>query len=899
MKNKFIYEEDIRLLKREIRLKEVAITELRRKLKLAQKQKDEIQQTVEIFENSSKNLSKLLDCQIHDKCKIGLGYNTVSPPYIENFFPLKPDLSCLEEFVNEPIVSEPIVKKPVDETSEAKASADKPELGNLHQYLQDKGVIDSGCSRHMSGNMSYLTDYEEIDGGYLAFGGNLKGGKITGREVVNTACYVQNRVLVFKPYNKTPYELFHGRTPALRFMRPFGYPVTILNTKDHLGKFDGSKPNWLFDIDALTKSMNYKLVIKGNQSNGNAGTKACDDAGKDRMETVPGKDYILLPLWIADLLISQESKSSQDDGFQPLSDHGKKVNKDPRQESKCKDKENEDNVNNTNNVNVASINGVNVVGANTNNELPFDPEMPELEDISTFNFSNKDEDDGAEADMNNLDTPTIRIHKDHLLDQVIGDLHSTTQTRNMYKNLEEHGFVTTIHQRTNHKDLQNCLFACFLSQEELIKIEEEVYVCQPPGFEDLEFPDKEYNVEKVLYGLHQAPRACDYAGASLDRKSSTEGCQYVGCRLISWQCKKQTMVANSTTEAEYVAASSCCGQVLWIQYQLLDYGKPRRHDTEVPQLSVPTSVADKAINEEMYDSLERAATTATSLDVEQDRGGGPTCQEAMGDAAAQTKSERVFKISNDSLINRVLDLETTKITQAMKISSLKRRVKKLEGERGQELMDLKYSTRDVDVADDLKGEEVFVLQEVPLNAAAVTTTTATIDDITLAQALVELKSERPKATIVTVATTITTTSSRPKAKGIVIHDQERAPAPTVSSQQPSQVKEKGKAKMIEELVKLKKKDQIQLDKEVALKLQEELQAKFEMEQRLENYELAQRLQAEEQDELTDAEKAKLFMEFLEKRRKFFVAKRAKEKRNRLPTKAQQRNIMSTYLKDMD
>ncbi|GJY79696.1 putative ribonuclease H-like domain-containing protein [Tanacetum coccineum] len=64
----------------------------------------------------------------------------------------------------------------------------------------------------------------------------------------------------------------------------------------------------------------------------------------------------------------------------------------------------------------------------------------------------------------------------------------------------------------------------------------------------------------------------DYAGASLDRKSTTGGCQFLGSRLISWQCKKQTVVANSTTEAEYVAASNCCGQVLWIQNQLLDYG---------------------------------------------------------------------------------------------------------------------------------------------------------------------------------------------------------------------------------------------------------------------------------------------------------------------------------------
>ncbi|GKA69092.1 hypothetical protein Tco_0775156, partial [Tanacetum coccineum] len=108
----------------------VAITELRRKLELAQKQKDEIQLTVENFENSSKNLSKLIDCQIVDKCKIGLGYNAVPPPYTGKFMPPKPDLSFsgLEEFVNKTIDSEPTVKKPEVETSEAKTSADKPKV---------------------------------------------------------------------------------------------------------------------------------------------------------------------------------------------------------------------------------------------------------------------------------------------------------------------------------------------------------------------------------------------------------------------------------------------------------------------------------------------------------------------------------------------------------------------------------------------------------------------------------------------------------------------------------------------------------------------------------------------------------------------------------------------------
>nr|GEZ79925.1 retrovirus-related Pol polyprotein from transposon TNT 1-94 [Tanacetum cinerariifolium] len=103
-------------------------------------------------------------------------------------------------------------------------------------------------------------------------------------------------------------------------------------------------------------------------------------------------------------------------------------------------------------------------------------------------------------------------------------------------------------------------------------IKEEVYVCQPLGFEDPDYPDKVYKVVKTLYGLHQAPRACDYAGTSLDRKSTTGRCQFLRCKLIFWQCKKQTVVATSSTEAEYVVAASFCAKVLWIQNQLLDYG---------------------------------------------------------------------------------------------------------------------------------------------------------------------------------------------------------------------------------------------------------------------------------------------------------------------------------------
>ncbi|GJU28463.1 ribonuclease H-like domain-containing protein [Tanacetum coccineum] len=124
-KNESVYEKDIKLLKREIYLRDLDITELKRKLKLATKEKDEVQLTVQNFENSSKNLSKLLDRQIMDKCKTRLRYNVVPPPYTENFMSPKSDLvyPSLDDFtdVNESI-SESVVEKPTVETNEPKTA---------------------------------------------------------------------------------------------------------------------------------------------------------------------------------------------------------------------------------------------------------------------------------------------------------------------------------------------------------------------------------------------------------------------------------------------------------------------------------------------------------------------------------------------------------------------------------------------------------------------------------------------------------------------------------------------------------------------------------------------------------------------------------------------------------
>ncbi|GKG09998.1 hypothetical protein Tco_0338744, partial [Tanacetum coccineum] len=124
-------------------------------------------------------------------------------------------------------------------------------------------------------------------------------------------------------------------------------------------------------------------------------------------------------------------------------------------------------------INVASIED-NDVDENIVYGYADDPNIPEFEDIV---YLDDDEDVGVEADMNNLDAfmlvspiPTTRIHKDHPVEQIIGDLNSASQTRRMTKNLKEHGLFSSVQQRTNHKDFQNCLFTCFLSQEEPKKV---------------------------------------------------------------------------------------------------------------------------------------------------------------------------------------------------------------------------------------------------------------------------------------------------------------------------------------------------------------------------------------------------------------------------------------------
>nr|GEU78892.1 putative ribonuclease H-like domain-containing protein [Tanacetum cinerariifolium] len=520
------------------------------------------------------------------------------------------------------------------------------------------------------------------------------------------------------------------QTPSIGFMRPFGCPVIILNTLDLLGKFDekadegflvgyfvsskafrvfnrrtrivqetlhinflenqpnvvGSGPTWLFDIDTLTESMNYQPVIVGNQPNPSA-----DPQNTNADTTFEVKE----PEFEVHVSPSSSAKTKK---------HYDKTKREAKGNSPV---ELSIGLNSTDNTNPFSTAGPSNTTVSLNFDLggtssyvdpsqyPNDLDMLALEDIT---YSD-DEEDEEGIDYKEVFAPVARIEAIRLFLAYASFM----------------GFMV----------YQMDVESAFLYET----IKKQIYVCQPPGFEDPDYPDKVYKVVKALYGLHQAPKAwyetlanyllengfqrgkidqtlfikkqkvkqnqdgifisqdkyvaeilrkfgltngksastsidtekpllkdpdgedvdvhtyrsmigslmyltssrpdimfavcicahfhvtpkashlhavkrifrylkgkphlglwylkdlpfnlvaysdSDYAGASLDRKSTTGGCQFLCCRLISWQCKKQTVVATSSTKAEYVATASCCAQVLWIQNQLLDYGPDQK-----------------------------------------------------------------------------------------------------------------------------------------------------------------------------------------------------------------------------------------------------------------------------------------------------------------------------------
>nr|GEV56596.1 hypothetical protein [Tanacetum cinerariifolium] len=462
-------------------MRDNALVALRQKFEKAEQERDE-------FSESDVSMPASL---VYDWYHSGEGYHAVPPPYTGIFMPLKPDLV----FHDAPTVNENVhIAFNVD------LSPTKPDKDNVPGFIQPTKLVKTPRPSDKTIEHPILADRLRKDSPKSRGHSNSRNKKacfvsvltrpklvpLTAARPVNTAVLqTKNRVLVTKPYNKTPYELLHGRTPSISFMRPFGCPVTILNTLDPLGKFDrkadegffvgysisskafrvfnsrtriiqetlhinflenkpnvaGSGPTWLFDIDTLTKSMNYQPVSVGNQPNLNVGIQEQFDAEKVEEENV--QQYVLFPLWSFG---SKDPQNTDDDATFEVKEpefKGKKLVSEVHvsPSSSTKTKKHDD-------------------------KTTKEAKGKTLEDIT---YSNDEKDVGTEADFTNFETtitvspiPTTRVHKDHHVTQIIGDLSTVTHTRSMTRMVKDQGGLTQI----NNKDFHTCMFACFLSQEE-------------------------------------------------------------------------------------------------------------------------------------------------------------------------------------------------------------------------------------------------------------------------------------------------------------------------------------------------------------------------------------------------------------------------------------------------
>ncbi|GJX11244.1 putative ribonuclease H-like domain-containing protein [Tanacetum coccineum] len=366
-------------------------------------------------------------------------------------------------------------------------------------------------------------------------------------EAVNIACYVQNRVIIVKPHNKTPYELFRGRTPTLSFIRPFGCHVTILNTLDHLGKFDaksddgfyvgysltsktfrvynirtkkveenlhikflenkpiviGDGPKWLFAIDSMTKSMNYVPVVAGTNSNDFAGSKESNGAGHTSKETEFIQDYIVMPLWKDGSMFDSSSMNSSDDEPQPSSNAEKKDDEGVSKSSGFSDLEQPES--STPNINTVGP-SINTASANFKigclNINTVSPTVITARSNSSQNVSNIFSLGGSatleathadlfgaetEMDMSNL-TTSYQV--------------PTTPNTRIHK---DHSLDHVIGK--THEDLHTYLFACFLSQEEPKRIAKAL--SDPAWVEAMQEELLQFKLQKVWI-LVDLPTCIDY-----------------------------------------------------------------------------------------------------------------------------------------------------------------------------------------------------------------------------------------------------------------------------------------------------------------------------------------------------------------------------------------------------
>ncbi|GKB04726.1 putative ribonuclease H-like domain-containing protein [Tanacetum coccineum] len=403
----------------------------------------------------------------------------------------------------------------------------------------DKGFVDSGCSRHMTGNIAYLSDFKQFDGGYVAFGGGAYGGKITGKGTLKTdnldfkddetneilknfikeiENLVDKKVKIIRSDNGTEFknkvmddfcrekcikrEYSVARTPQQNGVAERRNRTLIEAARTILGKFDGKSdegffvgyslsskafrvyntrtrrveenlhigflenkpmiegngPKWLFDIDSLTQSMNYVPVVAGTIINKSAGTQG--ELNASTTEEI-SQDCIVMPIWKDASYFDSPSKDVDIGEPKSAADDQKQVEDGLDNENDVKNKSNDDCI----------PKDVNAVGQHANTASPNvnTGASHTLEATHVEFFSDEDE---PEVDLGNITnsytvptTPNTRIHKDHPIENVIGDVKSSVQIRRMTKPTSEQGFISAVYKQKTHDTLNTCLYA-FLSQIE-------------------------------------------------------------------------------------------------------------------------------------------------------------------------------------------------------------------------------------------------------------------------------------------------------------------------------------------------------------------------------------------------------------------------------------------------
>nr|GEW95467.1 uncharacterized mitochondrial protein AtMg00810-like [Tanacetum cinerariifolium] len=400
-----------------------------------------------------------------------------------------------------------------------------PKKGNPQHALKDKGVIDSGCPRHMTGNMSYLSDFEELNGGYVAFEGNPKGGKFDEK--------VDKGFLVGYSVSSKAFRVFNSRTPIVQET----LHVNFLENKPNVV---GSSPTWLFDMDSLTRTMNYQpvtaeikltlvQVFKTTLTQKKQGRKLTNNVcfflvwssgstnpqNNDGDAAFDGKE----PNFVAKKPESEVNVSPSSSAQSKKQDDKSRYRDLSAEFVDCFDNSiNEVNAagtivpnvgqNSPNSTNTFSAAGPSNAAASPTHrkysfidasQLPDDPDMPELEDIT---YSDDEDDE---------ELLQFKMQKVWILVDLPYGKRAIARIEAIRLFLAYASFMGFMVYQMDVK-------SAFLYGT----IEEEVYVFQPSGFKDPDHPDKVYKVVKALYGLHQAPRACLTKGKSTSTPIDTE-----------------------------------------------------------------------------------------------------------------------------------------------------------------------------------------------------------------------------------------------------------------------------------------------------------------------------------------------------------------------------------------